>query len=140
MSAAVGAVVRSGRENMQPERVAALLHVVPWGRGRPLEQIIRELESSLCFGVFLPDSIGMQRQVGFARAYIDSNGVYHLCDVVIEQTQRGRGLGTLLIQTVVEDERLRGRFGTLETEHAHRLYEKVGFERCGRERMLRRPL
>lgn len=140
------AVIRAGRDAMQEDRVAALLHSVPWGRGRPLEQIRRELAESLCFGVFLPIRPGGDfrqgggMQVGFARALVDSAGTYHLCDVVIAEEWRGRGLGTRLVQAVTETPGLRGRTGTLETENAHRFYERAGFYRCGRMRMLHRPL
>lgn len=123
---------------MQPARIAALLRSLPGG-GRPPDQLRRELASSLCFGVFLPAAGGGERQVGYARVVVDSAGTYHLGDVVIDEAFRGRGLGTALVRAVVSDERLRRRFGTLETENAHRLYEKAGFERCGRERMHRRP-
>ena len=131
-------IVRSGGGTMQPERVAALLRSVGWGR-RPAEQIAREMAASLCFGVFLPQPAGTERQVGFARVVLDSAGTYHLCDVVIEEALRGRGLGTKLVQAVTGDQRLQGRFGTLETGDAHRFYERLGFERCGLERMHRRP-
>lgn len=139
------AAVRSGRDAMQEERVVALLHSVPWGRGRTLEQLRRELAESLCFGVFLPirpdgDSRqGGETQVGFARALIDSAGTYHLCDVVVAEEWRGQGLGTRLVRAVTQAPELWERTGTLETENAHGFYEKAGFFRCGRVRMLRRP-
>ena len=119
---------------MQPGRVFDLLRSTRWGADRTEAELCGQIGSSVCYGAFCGG-----KQVAFARAHIDSRGTYHLCDVVVEREWRGRGIGTRLILALVEDRALCGRTGTLETENAHRLYEKAGFYRCGRARMLRRP-
>ena len=92
-----------------------------------------------------PQPDGTERQVGFARVVLDSAGAYHLCDVVIEEALRGRGLGTKLVQAVTGDQRLQGRFGTLETGETPTAFMKgwglngAGSSGCTAARTMRTP-
>src|SRR5512146_1857307 len=60
--------------------------------------------------------------------------VAYICDLVVEQEQRGRGVGTALVERAAEIARQRGCLrieldsGFHRTE-AHRFYERRGFER-----------
>ena len=52
-----------------------------------------------------------------------------LLDVFVLQEHRGKGLGKLLMETIMSDEELKGikRWG-LNTEDAHGLYRRYGFK------------
>lgn len=53
-----------------------------------------------------------------------------LMDVAVAAGERGRGLGTALIESVLEEGRRTGRTVTIHVEHqnpARRLYERLGF-------------
>jgi GNAT superfamily N-acetyltransferase len=67
------------------------------------------------------------RQVGFARAMSDGVHDAYLADVIVEPAARGRGVGKLLIRTMVEDGPGATFRWTLFTADAHGLYERFGF-------------
>jgi GNAT superfamily N-acetyltransferase len=96
-----------------------------WAAERPLETIRRSVEGSLNFGLYGANG---RRQVGFARVITDFATFAWLCDVFIDETHRGRGLGVWLIETVVGHPELNClRLWMLGTRDAHGLYEKAGF-------------
>ena len=79
--------------------------------------------NSLCLGVY-KDSV----QIGFARAVTDYATFAYLCDVYIEDSHQGRGLGKWLMQTLRNHPRLQGlRRWSLATRDAHSLYAPFGW-------------
>ena len=93
-----------------------------WAAGRTKETVKRSIDRSLCFGVYAED-----HQVGFARVVTDYTTFYWLCDVFIDERDRGRGLGKWLMQCIVEAKELEGLYGILATRDAHGLYARYGF-------------
>ena len=95
-----------------------------WALGRPEETVRRAAAGSLNFGVY--NRAG--DLCGYARVVTDYATFAWLCDVYIPRPSRGRGLGRLLAQAVVD--RLASMQLTrvlLVTRDAHGLYEQVGF-------------
>ena len=83
----------------------------------------RSIEHSLCFGVYEGGA-----QVGFARVVSDRATFAYLCDVFVIESRRGRGLGKLLLETIVAHPELQGlRRWLLATRDAHGLYRRFGF-------------
>ena len=76
----------------------------------------------MCYGIY-----NKNIQVGFARVITDYATTYYICDVIIDESHRGKGLGKKLIHTITEDEQLKPLFGILATRDAHGLYEQYGF-------------
>ena len=109
-----------------------------WARRRTREQNDRIIDSSLVFGVYDEDG----RQVAHARVVTDTVVFGYLGDVFVVPEARGRGIGKLLIEAVLEHPDVRGlsRF-TLVTDDAHGLYEQYGFQALDdvRKWMQRRP-
>jgi GNAT superfamily N-acetyltransferase len=101
-----------------------------WARGRSIDTIRQSIRNSLCFGVYEGD-----RQIGFARVVTDQCTFSWVCDVIITPQYRGRGIGTWLMQCVVDHPQTKSTMQILGTKDAHSLYEKVGFVR--REMMVR---
>jgi GNAT superfamily N-acetyltransferase len=94
-----------------------------WARGIPRATVVRGIAHSLPFSLLLGD-----RQVGFARAVTDRATFAYLADVFVVEEQRGRGLGTWLVETVLGHPDLHGlRRWLLVTRDAHGLYRKLGF-------------
>ena len=94
-----------------------------WSAGIPRETVRRSIENSLVFGVYRGD-----RQVGFARVITDQATFAYVGDVFILPEERGRGLATWLMETVVGHPELQGlRRWVLLTRDAHGLYRRVGF-------------
>ncbi|MED5019422.1 GNAT family N-acetyltransferase [Paenibacillus chibensis] len=125
-------LVSDRKELLQLDRIAALLRDSYWAQNRPVEIIEASIANSICFGVY-----DKSVQIGFARVVTDLVTVYYLCDVIIDEAYRGRGLGKVLVEAITNDERFARLHGLLVTADAHGLYEQYGFVRDP-ERTLRR--
>jgi GNAT superfamily N-acetyltransferase len=94
-----------------------------WALGRSREAVEAAISRSLCFSAFVGE-----RQVGFARVITDLVTFAWVCDVFVDESARGQGIGTLLIRTIAEDPRLRDlRRIVLATRDAHDVYARAGF-------------
>lgn len=102
-----------------------------WAKNRTRDQVIKSIEHSLCFGLFLEE-----KQVGFARVVTDYSTMYYLCDVFIQNEYRVSGLGKWLVECVVQHPDLKQLKGILLTQDAHGLYEKFGFKKPDEPEML----
>ena len=109
-----------------------------WAKGIPREVVARSIAHSLCFGIYdegrgqLPLPASEARcgapQVGFARVISDFATFAYLGDVFVLDAYRGRGLGTWMMESIVDHPRLEGlRRWILVTRDAHGLYSKFGF-------------
>lgn len=94
-----------------------------WAPDRPREVTDRATANSLNFGVYRGE-----RQVGLARVVSDYATYAYVADVFIDESERGAGLGTWLIQCVVAHPLLQDlQRWTLFTRDAHDVYRRVGF-------------
>lgn len=109
---------------MDVDAIHRLLLATYWATQLPRNTLESCMRSSLCFGVF-----DGEKQIGFARAISDYTTFAYLCDVVIEESYRTKGLGKWLIACILEHPQLQGlRRWMLSTRDVHRLYEKFGFK------------
>ncbi|OIJ66710.1 GNAT family N-acetyltransferase [Streptomyces mangrovisoli] len=96
-----------------------------WAEGRPREKHERAVAGSLNYGVYETIS---GTQVAYARVITDRATFAWLCDVYVDRSVRGKGVGTAMVAAVREDLRPYGlRRILLATHDAHGVYEKVGF-------------
>lgn len=96
-----------------------------WAKGRSKEKVERAMEGSLNFGLRDPDG----QLVGYARVVTDHATFAWLCDVYVDRSARGTGLGVWLVETVCEQLAPSGlKRIMLATRDAHGLYERLGFE------------
>jgi GNAT superfamily N-acetyltransferase len=99
-----------------------------WALGRPRETVDKSFAGSLVFGVYRAEGDG-GGQVAFARVVTDGATFAWLCDVYVDRSERGRGLGTWMVEQVREE---LGRLGVrrilLATLDAHAVYAKLGFQ------------
>ncbi|WP_431772932.1 GNAT family N-acetyltransferase [Streptomyces cucumeris] len=97
-----------------------------WAIGRSRETQDRAIASSLNFGVY---DTASGAQVAYARIVTDYATFSWLCDVYVDRSVRGKGVGSGLV-TAVRDHL--APYGTrrilLATDDAHGVYAKVGFE------------
>jgi GNAT superfamily N-acetyltransferase len=128
-------LVSTSPEMIDVDYVCAALAESYWANKRPRNVIEESIRTSLCFGAY--EKAG-RRQVGFARVVTDGATFSWLCDVVVDRDHRKRGLGKILVSSVVEHPRVRGTMILLGTRDAHGLYEKFGFARL--EMMRRQPI
>ncbi|MDR3552202.1 MAG: GNAT family N-acetyltransferase [Clostridia bacterium] len=119
-------LISKDKRLLQLDRVQGLLEKSYWAQNRPKDTIEKSIENSLCYGVYLNTV-----QVGFARVMTDYATAYYLCDVIIDEAHRGKGLGKKLIDTIIHDDALKSLSGILATKDAHGLYEQFGFAKGG---------
>jgi GNAT superfamily N-acetyltransferase len=95
-----------------------------WARGRSEETVVRAIENSVPFGLYL-----QRAQVGFARVVTDWATFAWIADVYVLASERGRGLGKALVEAVLEHPAVHELPRVmLATADAHGLYEGYGFE------------
>ena len=104
-----------------------------WAAGRSHDVVARSIEGSLPFSI-----LAGAEQVAFARAVTDGATFAWICDVFVDSGHRGHGLGTWLVDSVVESLAARGilRF-LLATKDAQEVYRRSGFsELAGAHRFM----
>jgi GNAT superfamily N-acetyltransferase len=95
-----------------------------WAAGRPRDVVARSIAGSLCFS-----ALQGAHQVGFARVVTDQATFAWICDVFVDESARGLGVGKRLMAAIVDDPRLQGlKRMMLATDDAHGLYAQFGFE------------
>jgi len=96
-----------------------------WALGRPREKQEAAIDGSLNFGVY---DTASGEQTAYARVVTDRATFAWLCDVYVDPSVRGKGIGTALVGTVREHLRPYGvRRILLATHDAHGVYAKLGF-------------
>lgn len=98
-----------------------------WSKNIPFEYVGRLIQYSLCFGVYQKQS---NEQVGFGRVISDFTTFAYICDIVIDDLHRKKGLGTALIEAIMDYSDLQGlkTWALRTTEEARKIYEKIGFK------------
>ncbi|MBN2354549.1 GNAT family N-acetyltransferase [candidate division KSB1 bacterium] len=115
--------ITTDKSRMDIDAIHRMLLGTYWGGNLPRNILEASMRSSLCWGLFEGD-----RQIGFARVISDYTTFAYLCDVVIDESYRKRGLGAWLLQCILEHPQLQGlRRWMLSTLDAHELYKKLGF-------------
>ena len=105
-------------------QLAELLRKTYWAENRPVEAMEQSIRHSLCYGAYDPED---GKLIGFARVITDYATTYYLCDVVVEEAHRGKGIGKALLTEIVTDPRLCGLRALLLTRDAHGFYQRFGF-------------
>ena len=108
------------------EAIVRLLRTTYWAAQRPREIIEKSIRHSLCFGLYCRGA-----QVGFGRVVTDWATFAWICDVIIDETHRGGGLGKRFVEEIVTHAEIAAVRQLLATRDAHTLYERFGFERIG---------
>jgi len=95
-----------------------------WALGRPREVVERSVAESLNVGAY-DDGV----QVGYARVVTDRATFGWVCDVYVDPSRRGTGVGSRLISSVLAELSPLGlQRVMLATADAHALYAAHGFE------------
>jgi GNAT superfamily N-acetyltransferase len=136
-----GYLISTDKTKLDLDLIHSFLSESYWAANRKREIIIKSVEHSMCFGVYIvkqndpepiPVNLNMNattQQVGFARVITDHATFAYLADVFITENHRGKGLSKWLIDSIVNHPSLQGlRRWTLATRDAHGLYEQFGFQ------------
>jgi len=115
--------ITSDTRKVDVNAVYLLLQQSYWANTRDREVIIKSLENSLCFSLFHKD-----KQIGFTRVITDCATFGYLCDVIISDEYRNKGLGQWLIDCVMKHPDIQNlRRWFLITKDAQEFYKKHGF-------------
>ena len=109
-----------------------LLRDTYWASARSHELVVLSVAHSLCFSLF-----HRGKQVGVARVLTDEAATSYLCDVVVEASHRSQGLGTWVMERVLDHPSVRNTRVLLITRDAQAFYRKFGFETHSYECMVR---
>lgn len=127
--------ISTDKSLLSVEKIAELLHKTYWAAQRPVEIIENSIKNSFCYGIYFNNE-----QVGFARVVSDFSTVFWVCDVIIDENHRGKGLGKDLVRYIVETEEFKSIRGILATKDAHGLYEQYGFQKAPEGRFMFRTI
>ena len=107
-----------------------------WHRWRRRDDVELQFRSAWrVIGAYIEDS---HELVGFARAVSDGVSDAYLADVYVAPSHRGQGIGSRMVEAMVE-EGLGARFRWfLSTRDAHELYSRYGFV-APDQRVMERP-
>jgi GNAT superfamily N-acetyltransferase len=94
-----------------------------WANDRSRETVAASIGASWSFGVYDGPSM-----IGFARVVTDRLTFAWICDVIVDESYRGRGLGHWLMVTATEALSALGvKRMILATVDAHEVYRDIGF-------------
>ena len=94
-----------------------------WCKNIPKELLKKAIDNSLCFNVY-----ENEKQVAFARVVTDKSTYGYLCDVIVNENYRKRGIGKGMMKFIMDHPELQGlRRFTLATVDAHAIYGQFGF-------------
>jgi GNAT superfamily N-acetyltransferase len=118
-------IISDDPARLDVDRISAWLAASYWAGNRDRATVVRSLDGSMTYGVY--DGAG--RQVAVTRVVTDRATFAWLCDVVVDEAWRGRGIGRWLVRTVVANLRDLGvQRIVLTTRDAHGVYQGVGFD------------
>lgn len=94
-----------------------------WAEGRTVEEMMKCMEHSLNFGMFVNE-----KQIGYARVVTDTVQFAYLMDVYIDPEYRGKNYSVQLLEFLFASDQVKSiKVWRLATKDAHGLYEKFGF-------------
>lgn len=94
-----------------------------WANSRTRDAVAASVQGSWVFGVYDGPA-----QIAFARMVTDRATFAWLCDVIVTEAHRGRGIGTWLVATALEAVEATGvQRILLATYDAHEVYAREGF-------------
>ena len=111
------------KSQLDPSVIHAFLTESYWSKGCSMDNVLRRIETALCFGVY-----DNNKQIGFARVITDQVTFAYIADVFIVEDYRGQGLSKLLMAFILKQPNLQNlRRWLLATRDAHSLYAQFGF-------------
>jgi ribosomal protein S18 acetylase RimI-like enzyme len=95
-----------------------------WANQRPLVTIEKSLKHSLVYVAFYEN-----KPVAMLRMITDYTTFAYLCDVVVDESHRGKGLGKMILNEAFGRDDVKSlRRISLLTQDAQGLYQQYGFE------------
>ena len=119
-----GYVLVNDPAEFKVEGLLELYRQTYWAAERPEPIIEKSLKHSLLYGIFYKG-----RPVAFMRLVTDYATFAYLCDVIVDESHRGKGLSKWMLHEAFSREDMRQiRRICLMTKDAQGLYEQFGFK------------
>ena len=115
------------------EAIHALLRDTYSAATRSRDAVRLSIEHSLCLSLF-----HRGRQIGLARVLSDVGAASYVLDVVVSEEHRAQGLGTWLMERILEHPAVRDTRVVLITKDAQDFYGGLGFRTHPFECMIKR--
>lgn len=97
-----------------------------WGAYLSRDKILAALANSVAYGAYLPNPAAKLpvpgRQVGFVRCVTDSAIFSSITDVLVEESFRGQGIGSWLMDEVIRDPRIANTICILQARPGAQLW------------------
>lgn len=120
-----GLILTDDPARLDVDRIHAWLRASYWAADRDRPTLERAIAGSEAYGVYAPAG----EQIAFARVVTDRATFAWICDVVVDEAWRGKGIGNWLMRGVVDAITAQGvGRAVLATRDAHGVYERIGFE------------
>ncbi|HWR61702.1 MAG TPA: GNAT family N-acetyltransferase [Clostridia bacterium] len=118
-------IIKDGFGSMDFTRVTDMLSKAFWSPGIKIDEVKKgALNSALVVGAF----VGSGVQVGYARVISDKTRFAYICDVMVEENYRRKGIGQMLVNHILANKELEDVYQwLLITKDAHGVYKKSGF-------------
>ncbi len=118
--------VSDDKNLLQFDKIKEMHQQMYWTRDWSDEKIKKNIENStLCYGVYDENDV----QIGYARIVTNFSTVAYLLDVVVNEQFRGKGVGTKLMKSILENDKLKDCTFVLSTSaQAKKFYESLGFQ------------
>ena len=115
--------ISTDKKRLDVDMIHAFLTHSYWAMGRTREQVVRSIEKTVCFGVYING-----KQIGFARVLTDEVVFAYLMDLFILEDYRSRGYARKLLNQILQHKDfLNVKKWFLGTRDAQGLYKKHGF-------------
>lgn len=125
-------LISTDKSKLNIEMIHQYLTESYWAKGIPKHLVKKSIAHSLCFGLYEHEN-----QIGFARVVTDYTTFAYLGDVFVLDAYQGKGLGKILMSTVMDHPDLyRLRRWLLVTKDAHDYYKKYDFRKLAAPKML----
>jgi predicted GNAT family N-acyltransferase len=109
-------------EHVDLNLVHHLLSTTYWAKDRALGLIEKSIKNSLPISVYHDGS-----QIAFARVVTDKACFAWICDVIVHEDYRGKGIGKTMLAFIQSHSEIPKSMQLLRTHDAHKLYEQFGF-------------
>ncbi len=105
------------------KKVYNLLSKTYWASSRSKDVMVKSFKNSLCFSLFYKDE-----QIGLLRVVSDFTTFSYICDFIIDEDYRQKGLGSWCMDCVFKYPDLEDvKRWCLLTKDAHEFYKQFGF-------------
>jgi len=120
---AIALLITDDNDAVDLDYMATALNTTYWAEHRPYDVVEESVRNSVVLTLLDGD-----RAIGFSRIVGDGATFAWICDIYVDPTYRGRGLGVWLVECTASHPFNQVSLSMLATKDAFTLYKKFGYE------------